>query len=441
MTSSINVSVPPFGNATTAAVRANFASAKSEIETLQTDMEQAKFLYRKIIRTASDFGTPSSGYVTLQPNILYVLDAVTSIVLTFGLTLPSSGSVYFDGGKGTGSSLVLVTDNLNLFSGNSNGYNLILSNLSLVATGPNSKIFDINGNYPNNIGAGRFPLLLMENVTLSSSANCGIIKNYYAASINEANILGNNNGIIFDGTFQTLLLDIVAAPSNNGTCTVFSFPSTFIVQNTVFMDRINVSVASGQTALNISSSATIPNGRFRMNSVAFQGAGTYITGLDPQDNKIYNTDCIGVRDTYFSGSFTFQNASGTQNATATTGANAAFVKALGTTTAVSGSSHFTITSNRLTYTGFDEKTLVFSFSAVVKNTAANAWVRICIAKNGTPILQSICEVFIKTSNENSGIVGYDYPVSVLPNDYVELFVQSESGTPTVAYGMLTASAR
>lgn len=35
MASSINTSIPPFGNPTTAGVRSNFATAKSEIETLQ----------------------------------------------------------------------------------------------------------------------------------------------------------------------------------------------------------------------------------------------------------------------------------------------------------------------------------------------------------------------------------------------------------------------
>ena len=36
MTSNIDTSIPPFGNATTSGVRSNFASAKAEIETLQT---------------------------------------------------------------------------------------------------------------------------------------------------------------------------------------------------------------------------------------------------------------------------------------------------------------------------------------------------------------------------------------------------------------------
>jgi len=43
MASNINSAVPPFGNATTAGVRENFATAKAEIETLQTQIGFADY--------------------------------------------------------------------------------------------------------------------------------------------------------------------------------------------------------------------------------------------------------------------------------------------------------------------------------------------------------------------------------------------------------------
>lgn len=69
MASNINAAVPPFGNATTAGVRENFATAKAEIEELQNKKSPFGFIY---------FEDIASPYTLIYPSV-YTKVAPTTI--------------------------------------------------------------------------------------------------------------------------------------------------------------------------------------------------------------------------------------------------------------------------------------------------------------------------------------------------------------------------
>lgn len=68
MASNINVAIPPFGNATTAGVRSNFAAAKAEIEALQSQSGYAD--YADTATSVSPISVSSSTWTKLTNNKL-----------------------------------------------------------------------------------------------------------------------------------------------------------------------------------------------------------------------------------------------------------------------------------------------------------------------------------------------------------------------------------
>jgi hypothetical protein len=82
MASNINTAIPPFGNATTAGVRTNFTSAKTEIEALQTKLGFVN--YNDALTAVTPITMPAATWVKLTNNKLGP-STVTS-VLPGGIT-------------------------------------------------------------------------------------------------------------------------------------------------------------------------------------------------------------------------------------------------------------------------------------------------------------------------------------------------------------------
>lgn len=70
MASGIDISIPPFGNATTAGVRANFTTAKAEIEALQTQIGYVD--YNDTATTSTPISVSPSTWTKLTNNKLGV---------------------------------------------------------------------------------------------------------------------------------------------------------------------------------------------------------------------------------------------------------------------------------------------------------------------------------------------------------------------------------
>lgn len=87
MASNINPAIPPFGSATTAGVRANFAAAKAEIEALQTKKDPFGFIYFENIASPYTITYPSAytkvAPVTVTPGLSFKVTEGANARLTY----------------------------------------------------------------------------------------------------------------------------------------------------------------------------------------------------------------------------------------------------------------------------------------------------------------------------------------------------------------------
>jgi hypothetical protein len=179
-------------------------------------------------------------------------------------------------------------------------------------------------------------------VNFLDCATVGTIKDYTnviiesSAFLNSANLTLDGtigtvgfNGTLFDG--RTSSTTIIVASTANITRRFRIIYSSFVC-------------LSGETGINVSSSATISDEKYILDTVNFSGGGTYLSGVTGTSNKALYTACVGITNTAVNGQLYMQN-----NATATViSASNTFYKVLGTTTASSDNSKYTMTNNRLT---------------------------------------------------------------------------------------------
>ncbi len=153
----------------------------------------------------------------------------------------------------------------------------------------------------------------------------------------------NSGGMTLDGSIGTIgftqcLFDLAS------TTTGITIASTANITRRFRIIYSSFVTLSGETSINVSSSATIGNERYILDTVNFSGGGTYIAGVDQTSNKSLFVNCVGITNTAVNGQLYMQG-----NTTATTiSASSTFYKVLGTTTASSDNSKYTHTNNRLT---------------------------------------------------------------------------------------------
>lgn len=260
-------------------------------------------------------------------------------------------------------------------------------------------------------------------VNFTDCNTIGTIRDYTNFVMSDSAFL-NSQGLTFDGTIGTIgisncLFDIKSSG------TAFILPSTLNVTRRFRVIYSSFVVLSGETGLNVSTSATIGDEKYILDTVNFSGGGTYLTGVTHTNNKALFINCVNITNTATRGFYYMVN-----NATDTTigipNTNV-WVKAGGTTTENSGNSKFTHTSNRLTYTGAFSNSFQINVNANVRTGSPTQVISIGIAKNGTILAES--EMTIRTD-----IANQEYPGStscqleMITNDYFEVFVKNTSST-------------
>ena len=125
-------------------------------------------------------------------------------------------------------------------------------------------------------------------------------------------------------------------------------------------------------------------------------------------------------------------------ATATTEAAATPIKAAGTTTAMQLGS-FTTTNNRLTYTGTATRTFEASFTgSSTKGGGGSTIAKYMIYKNGVAVPGAEIDRS-KANTSDEGAMSVMCHVSLATTDYVELWVETDTGDDlTIEHGVLAA---
>ena len=290
-------------------------------------------------------------------------------------------------------------------------YSLPIRNISFT----HALVFDLQGD-------GTTTALDWFGVNLLNCASGGTIKNYTNFVAGDSALL-NSGGFTFDGTIGTIafsncLFDVAS------TKTAITILSTCTISRRLRVIYSSFVVLSGETGINFSTSASVGDEKYILDTCNFSGGGTYTTGVTYTENKALFVSCVGITNTSTKGFMYMLN----NNTDTTIGAGNAnvWLKATGTTTAGTNSK-FTHTTNRLTYNGAFVSSFLVTLNATVRSGGTNQNISIGVAKNGTIISES--EGIIRTGTSNVEHGGSTQAVlEMASNDYIELFVRNTSTT-------------
>ena len=357
-----------------------------------------------------DFPAASSGVITLADNATYFLTG--SIDLTGDRLVGGQNSVIIGGSSencilsstGLDSNTALLSSSYSLPC-----RNIAISHgtaIDLDATGNADQALDWSG------------------VNFLNCATIGTVKNYGNAIFQLCAHL-NSQGLTFDGSIGTIgFTDCLFNPPASGTSLIF--PSTLTITRRFRVSYSAFVILSGETGINMSTSATVPVEGYILDTVNFSGGGTYTTGVAFNDNKALFSNVKGVENSASVGLMTMQG-----NATATTiNSVGVAVKAAGTTSFDSTvSQKFSHSANRLTYTGAITRRFRVSIVASIlasNNTQLGSYV----AKNGSILNNS--EIYTTADGNNrSENTAIQVITDLAENDYIEFFIENDTSTANV----------
>lgn len=365
------------------------------------------------VSAVSDLPTAVSGVITLADNITYF----------FTTEVDLAGSRLVAGRNTT--ILGASSENCRIKSTGLTGTALITSLYSLPI-----RNITIEADVALNLdGDGTTTALDWFGVNFTDCATVGTIKDYSNFIMADSAFLNSGN-LTFDGTIGTVgfsqcLFDV------NGTNTAFILPSTLTISRRFRIIYSSFVVTSGQTALNVNASATIPTEGYILDTVNFAGGGTYNTGVQYDDNKALFVNCKGINN-----SDSIANYYMSDNATVTNVITVATpLKIAGTTTANSINQKFTHTDNRATYTGAINRNFKVTATVSVTSASANDQIGFYIAKNGTVITES--EMYVTTNaSARAESVTIQTITSLITNDYVETWVENDTDASDVTVTFL-----
>lgn len=358
------------------------------------------FVYSK-----SNLPTPSSGIITLANNVTYYITATIDLTgdrLVCGVNTTILG--------GSSENCILKSTGL------SSAIALITSSYSL----PIRNITITHGTALNLTGDGSTTALDWFGVNFTNCTTVGLVSNYTNFIMNDSAFL-NSQGLTFNGTIGTIgMTNCLFDCASGGTAIIL--PSTLTVSRRFRIIYSSFVILSGETGINASTSSTIGDEKYILDTVNFSGGGTYLTGVDATLNKALFANCVGITNTSTRG-FIYMIDNITQTGTNNT---ALWFKALGTTSAMSTNSKFsTATTNRLTYTGAFSQSFMVTVNCNVRTSVSTQNINIGIAKNGTIITESAMTILCAAGSTPS-FGATQIVVELTTNDYVELFVQNSS---------------
>ena len=369
----------------------------------------------KFITQKSDFPSPTGGIITLESNTTY-------FILYWDINLTWDRLVCWQNTSIIGGS----SDNSILRSTwLSAGTALITSNWTI-----SMKFLSITHGTALNLNAtwNANQEIHWMDVNFVNCATIWTIQNYVTFIHSDSEYI-NSQGITFTGTFDYIdFRDILFDCSTAGTSIIL--PSTLTISNKIEILNCSFTTLPGETSLNVSTSAVIPNDSYILDSVSFSWGGTYITWVQYNDVKALFINCKPINNTGNTSQYYMPD-----NTTATVvSAIDTFYKIAWTTTSSWITQKFTNTNNRATYTwtfiGLYKVTAYLTFTSGNANV-----VRARIAKNWTTTTSSESK-----STVNAGWRSENLPISDILSlstwDYIEVFVANGSAVNNITVSEL-----
>jgi len=357
----------------------------------------------------SDFGTPSAGVYTLLDNQTYI---VTCTVDLLGDRLVCGANTTIRGWSSE--NCRLKSTGLGATALITSVYTLPMLNLTIEADVA-LDLVAVDGNQA----------LDWNGVNFTDCATVGRIEAYSNVIWVNCALLNSAN-LTFDGTIGTVGFNGCIFVGIAGQSTII-LPATYVATRRFRIIYSAVVAFGGATGIQVNASATIPVESFILDTVAFSGGATYVSGITSDDNK-----SLWINNTGTANSASIAAMTMLGNSTVTTvAATDTPYKVLGTTTLdASRSQKFSMpANNRLTYDGAIQRE--FRCTGIITCIAGNnVQIRTWFAKNGTVIPES------QTTSTTDGNgrrenVALQVIASLVDTDYIEVFVENTTGTQDI----------
>ncbi len=256
-------------------------------------------------------------------------------------------------------------------------------------------------------------------VNFENIPNIGIVSDFTNFVFTKGAFL-NAKGLFLDGEFDTLAFNNSFFQGDGLLGNIIEIPSTAIINRRFRIIYSSVVAFGSTTAINVSTSATIPDEGYILDTVNFSGGSTYTAGVQYNNNKALFRFCRGINNStevseyYMSG-----------NNTATNISNAGTpVKAEGVTTSSIYTEKFNNTDNRATYTG----ALTRIFKVIVTasmSSGNNKDLAGYIYKNGSQVMSSKGEI-TTSGNGSAEVFVIQSIVELATDDYIEFWVEQNT---------------
>jgi len=365
------------------------------------------------VSSKSDLPTPVAGVINLLANTCYYF--TTSIDLTGDRLVGAPNTTLI----GTSSEAVTISSTgLGATPLISSAYSMPIRFLSITATVALNLNATTSGQALDWLG-----------VNFLNCPTVGSIQGYSNFIMTDSSLL-NSGGMTFTGTIGTIgFISCLFDPPAGGTALIVDSAATITRRFRALACAF--SVLAGETGIDFSTSATVPVEGFILGIVTFAGGGTYVSGVQHDDNKAQFFFVRGVANSASISSYGMQ-----ANATATViGSAGVSVKVAGTTTSGTYIQRFTNTANRATYVGALD--VFFEVRAIGTISAQNnREIAFRIAKNGTTIAESQ----MSTNSEGvtrSAPLMVQAVVDLSTNDFVEVFVANITDATNVTISDLS----
>ena len=361
-----------------------------------------------IVNSVSDLPNSVGGVITLVDNYTYF---ITTTIDLQGDRLVCGENTTIIGGssencriKSTGLTSALITS----------VYSLPIRNITIEA----QLALNLNGSSSPTTALDWF------GVNFTDCAVVGTIANYNNFIMTDSALL-NSAGLTFDGSFGTVGFSQCLFDGRASSTTI-TIPSTATITRRFRVIYSSFVSLSGETSLNVSTSASIPVEGYILDTVNFSGGGTYNAGVQYNDNKSLFVNCRNISNSAELANY-FMQSNATVTDIVTQGVA---VKIAGTTTAASVNQRFTHSNNRATYIGALTRTFKVTAVASVTSTTSNKQIGFYVAKNGAVIPNS--EMYVTTNtNQRAESVAVQTITSLATNDYVEIWVENDTDATDV----------
>lgn len=372
----------------------------------------------RVVRRASDLPRPTNGAHVLAADTYYELDGQvrTSFPVRY-----SSGSMI--GGQ------QLNRDQLIIMSSEpavqANGVSFFIENCSIVA--PMGPALDLKADDTTEF-FGSF-------VGVYSTPKLGTIDGYRVPTMKGWNLEGFADGFTFTGRSEKIFIDGSPFRNATGTAKAIHFDADFDCAIVDLTGNYFKDFAAGAVGISQDASATIRDfGLLR--GTAFDGLVTPVSGFGPASVEWDFRANAGVRDSRVVAEMGMDG-----NETATVLTQNTWTKIAGTTATDLVERFSMPQSNRLTYTGRRNVSVVVVAVLTVAGSVNNQAIEVALFKNGekaTPAMGSILTGPVAARADN---VAINAILEMGTDDYFEVFVRCTSGSDNATVRSLQVTAQ